>query len=109
MDIKLEKKTLVSNIYVGKPGRQHQMVWGSEPILQLNDKFARVGDLSSFVETEREARPEEDRNSIINRRFINIDRLETTRQSRVFFDIFSVFVQSRRTDTMQFSACKHRL
>lgn len=64
--VKLEKKTLVSNIYVGKPGRQHQIVWGSEPVLQLNDRFARVGDLSSFVETEREARPEEDRNSIIN-------------------------------------------
>ncbi len=64
--VKLEKKSLVSNIYVGKPGRQHQMVWGSEPILQLNDKFARVSDLSSFVATERESRKEEERNSIIN-------------------------------------------
>ena len=64
--VKLEKKSLVSNIYVGKPGRQHQMTWGSEPILQLNDKFAKIGEISSFVATEREARPEEDRNSIIN-------------------------------------------
>lgn len=70
---KLEKKSLVSNIYVGKPTRQYQATYGTEPRIQLNDKFATLADLSSFVAAEREARKEEERNSITNNLKIQSD------------------------------------
>ena len=63
---KLEKKSLVSNIYVGKPTLQYQKAYGTEPRIQLNDKFATLEDVGAFVSAEREARKEEDRNSITN-------------------------------------------
>lgn len=63
---KLEKKSLVSNIYVGKPTFQFQKAYGTEPRIQLNDKFATLQDLGAFVAAEREARKEEERNSITN-------------------------------------------
>ena len=63
---KLEKKSLVSNIYVGKPKDQFQATYGTEPRIQLNDKFATLNDLSAFVAAERDSRKEEDRNSITN-------------------------------------------
>lgn len=63
---KLEKKSLVSNIYVGKPTLQYQKTYGTEPRIQLNDKFATLEDVGAFVAAEREARKEEDRNSITN-------------------------------------------
>lgn len=64
--VKLEKKALISNIYVGKPKEQFQGVYGTEPRVQLNDRFASVAELQAFVESEREARKEEERNSITN-------------------------------------------
>ena len=63
---KLEKKSLVSNIYVGKPTIQYQKAYGTEPRIQLNDRFATLQELGAFVAAEREARKEEDRNSITN-------------------------------------------
>jgi len=63
---KLEKKSLVSNIYVGKPTLQYQKAYGTEPRIQLNDRFATLQELGAFVAAEREARKEEDRNSITN-------------------------------------------
>ncbi|MDL2251860.1 biopolymer transporter ExbD [Odoribacter sp. OttesenSCG-928-J03] len=63
---KLEKKSLVSNIYVGKPVPQYQKAYGTEPRIQLNDKFANLEDIIGFVASEREARKEEERNSITN-------------------------------------------
>lgn len=63
---KLEKKSLVSNIYIGKPTLQFQKAYGTEPRIQLNDKFATLQDLGAFVAAEREARKEEERNSITN-------------------------------------------
>ena len=64
--VKLEKKSLVSNIYVGKPKDQYQGAYGTEPRIQLNDRFATMAELQAFVASEREARKEEDRNSITN-------------------------------------------
>lgn len=63
---KLEKKSLVSNIYVGKPTMAYQAAYGTEPRIQLNDKFANLTDVGNFVAAEREARKEEERNSITN-------------------------------------------
>ena len=71
--VKLEKKSLVSNIYVGKPKDQYQGVYGTEPRIQLNDRFANITELQAFVAAEREARKEEDRNSITNNLKIDQD------------------------------------
>ena len=57
---KLEKKSLVSYIYVGTPHRQFQNVFGSEPRIQLNDQFANVSDIIDYVTNERETRDEAD-------------------------------------------------
>lgn len=64
--VKLEKKSLVSSIYVGKPTPQYQGAYGTEPRIQLNDSFATLQDIATFVAAEQESRKEEDRNSIIN-------------------------------------------
>ncbi|WP_299581390.1 ExbD/TolR family protein [uncultured Sunxiuqinia sp.] len=55
---KLEKKSLVSYIYVGTPHTQYQRVFGSEPRIQLNDQFAKVEDIQDYITSEREARDE---------------------------------------------------
>ncbi|MFA9372469.1 MAG: ExbD/TolR family protein [Labilibaculum antarcticum] len=62
--VKLEKKDLVSNIYVGVPMRQFAKTMGTEPQIQLNDQFASVDEIQAFISTEREARKEELRNKL---------------------------------------------
>lgn len=70
---KLEKKSLVSNIYIGRPKAEFVGMYGSEPRIQLNDKFASINDITSFVIAEQEARSEEDRNSITNNLKVDMD------------------------------------
>lgn len=55
---KLERKALVSYIYVGQPVKN---IYGTESRIQLNDQFATVADISDFIAVEREARDEADR------------------------------------------------
>jgi len=62
---KLEKKSLVSYIYIGEPLRQFQAKFGVAPRIQLNDQFASVSDISDFVIAEREARDEAERPMMI--------------------------------------------
>ncbi|MBN2669237.1 MAG: biopolymer transporter ExbD [Bacteroidales bacterium] len=57
---KLEKKSLVSYIYVGEPKRQFVKLFGTEPRIQLNDQFATVSDIEQFIISEREARDEKE-------------------------------------------------
>jgi len=57
---KLEKKSLVSYIFVGEPLPQYQKLFGTEPRIQLNDAIAKLSDIQSFIEKERAARPESD-------------------------------------------------
>lgn len=61
---KLEKKDLVSNIYVGVPMRKFTKTYGTEPRIQLNDQFATVADIQAFIASERESRKEELRNKL---------------------------------------------
>ncbi|WP_372641247.1 ExbD/TolR family protein [Ancylomarina sp.] len=61
---KLEKKDLVSNIYVGVPMRKFTKTYGTEPRIQLNDQFATVDDIQAFIASERESRKEELRNKL---------------------------------------------
>lgn len=58
---KLERKSLVSYIYVGKPIEKLQSTFGTEPRIQLNDAFASKEDIIAFVEVERESRDEAER------------------------------------------------
>ncbi len=56
---KLERKSLVSFIYIGEP--KNSKLYGTTERIQLNDVFANVDDISEFVAQEREARDEADR------------------------------------------------
>lgn len=56
---KLEKKDRVLYIYVGKPTREYQKVFGTEPKIQLNDKFANVTEVGDFILQERAKKPQE--------------------------------------------------
>lgn len=55
---KLEKKSLVSYIYVGPPIRAQ---YGTESRIQLNDAYATIKDIQEYIAREREARDEVDR------------------------------------------------
>jgi len=50
---KLEKKSLVSYIYVGTPTLKYQEKYGTAPKIQLNDAFAEKDELIQFIENER--------------------------------------------------------
>jgi biopolymer transport protein ExbD len=58
---KLEKKSLVTYIYVGAPKRPYQSKFGTEPRIQLNDAFATVDDIQSYIVQERELMQEDKR------------------------------------------------
>lgn len=62
---KLEKKSLVSYIYVGEPMAQFQRNYGTSSAIQLNDQFANVGDIQDYVIAEREARSEAEQQMIV--------------------------------------------
>ena len=57
---KLEKKSLVTFIYVGKPTQDLRRKMGSESRIQLNDKFADVAEVQDFITQERLNMKEED-------------------------------------------------
>jgi len=62
---KLEKKSLVSYVYIGEPKPQFQNVFGKAPRIQLNDQFAEVRDVQDYIIAEREARSEEEQKFMI--------------------------------------------
>ena len=55
---KLEKKYPISYVYIGKPSDNYKK-FGTEARIQLNDDFADVKDVASFIATERAALREE--------------------------------------------------
>ena len=55
---KIEKKSLVSYIYIGPPVPALQSKYGTKPVIQLNDQIATVDDIPQYVEEERSARPQ---------------------------------------------------
>ena len=57
---KLEKKSLVSYIYIGAPVERMQGTYGTKARIQLNDAFATVDDIAQFITTERAARDEKE-------------------------------------------------
>ena len=58
---KLEKKSLVSYIYVGKPVDRLVSQLGPEPRIQLNDAFARLEEIQNYIIEERSAINEAER------------------------------------------------
>lgn len=57
---KLEKKSLVSFIYIGKPLPEFQKKIGSESQIQLNDKFSSANEVRDYIYQERENMNEAD-------------------------------------------------
>ena len=59
---KLEKKSLVSYIYIGPPVKS--ALYGTNSRIQLNDTFATIDNIQEFVAKEREDRDEADKKFI---------------------------------------------
>lgn len=57
---KLEKKSLVSYIYIGKPKEKFAKAYGTEPRIQLNDQFSDVKDIADYIESERQQKDEKE-------------------------------------------------
>ena len=57
---KLEKKSLVTFIYIGKPTQELQAKMGAETRIQLNDRFADVSEVQDYIYQERELMNESD-------------------------------------------------
>ena len=49
---KLERKELVSYIYIGEPTKIMKAKWGEEPRIQLNDSYREIKDIKSFIDLE---------------------------------------------------------
>lgn len=61
---KMEKKSLVSYIYIGPPTIAQQAKWGSSPRIQLNDSYRSAAEIGEFIASERDKLDEADRNSM---------------------------------------------
>ncbi len=61
---KLVEKSLVNNIYVGKPKEKFQREYGTAPRMQLGDKFAEISEIPVFLEQHKVKVPEKKRNRI---------------------------------------------
>lgn len=59
---KLERKSLVSYLYVGEPKKTDQ--WGSEPRIQANDVFIEPKDVVLWVASEKDKLNEVERDQI---------------------------------------------
>jgi len=46
---KIKDKSLVNNIYVGRPLDQYQNLYGTSPIIQLNDKAVRKDEIENQI------------------------------------------------------------
>ncbi len=61
---KLEEKSLVNYLYIGKPLKKYQALYGTKPRIQLGDKFANVADIPLFLEKHKVKVPEAKRPKI---------------------------------------------
>lgn len=69
---KLEKKSLVNYLYIGKPTKEFQDIAGTKPRLQLGDKFAGMDEIPLFLEKHRVTVQENQRGLITSS--LRIDR-----------------------------------
>ena len=61
---KLDEKSLVNYIYVGRPKAQYADVYGTSPRIQLGDKISTVADIPLFLEQHKVKLPEAKRSRI---------------------------------------------
>jgi biopolymer transport protein ExbD len=61
---KLEEKSLVNYIYVGRPVEKFQATYGTKPRIQLGDRFADIPDITLFLEQHKVRVPENKRGRI---------------------------------------------
>lgn len=59
---KLERKSLVSYLYVGEPKKTDQ--WGTEPRIQANDVFIEPSDVTLWVTQEKDELDEVERDQL---------------------------------------------
>ncbi len=57
---KLEKKSLVTFIYIGEPNTEYRAKMGTATRIQLNDAFAEVGEIQDYIAQEKSSMKEED-------------------------------------------------
>ncbi len=82
---KLEEKSLVNYLYVGRPLPKFQSLYGTKPRLQLGDKFATVKDIPLFLEQHKVKVPE-------------VQRPKITSSLRVDGDVTMGIVQDIKTE-----------
>lgn len=58
---KLEEKSLVCYLYIGRPMEQYRELYGTKPRLQLGDKFATTSEIPLFLENFKVKLPENKR------------------------------------------------
>jgi biopolymer transport protein ExbD len=68
---KIERKTLISYIYIGEPTNVEQ--FGTEPRIQTNDVFIDKEDIAQFVNTEKDKLDEVERDQITMSFKVDID------------------------------------
>jgi biopolymer transport protein ExbD len=61
---KLEEKSLVNYIYVGRPIEKFQATYGTKPRIQLGDRFSEIRDIPLFLEQHKVKVPEAKRSRI---------------------------------------------
>jgi biopolymer transport protein ExbD len=61
---KLEEKSLVNFIMIGKPVLKYQAVYGTKPRIQLGDKISTEVDIPLFLEKHKSTVPESRRGGI---------------------------------------------
>jgi biopolymer transport protein ExbD len=57
---KLEKKSLVTFIYIGEPTPEFRAKMGTATRIQLNDQFAEISEIQDYIAQEKSAMKEED-------------------------------------------------
>ena len=68
---KLERKSLVSYIYIGEP--KQSSLFGKEPKIQVNDVFVEVDEIIQFVNQEKDKLNEAERNQITMSMKVDVD------------------------------------
>ncbi|MDD4513942.1 biopolymer transporter ExbD [Massilibacteroides sp.] len=57
---KLEKKSLITFLYVGEPMPEFREQMGTATRLQLNDQFAEISEIKDYIAQEKSSMKEED-------------------------------------------------
>jgi len=70
---KLEKKSLVTHVYIGPPTKNYRKKFGTAPRVQLNDVIADIEDIRTFVQNERAKMPESQQRAMITSLKVDAD------------------------------------